>query len=72
MLSIANGGTAKVSLASGVNEAVGTLFLGSVQKRAGTYGSTSSAAAIKNDTYFTGTGILTVLHDKSGTLLRVQ
>ena len=70
-LSIGNGG-AKVSLAAGVNEAVRYLFLGTSQKRAGTYGSTSSAATVKDDTHFSGTGILTVLHDKSGTLMRVQ
>ena len=70
-LSIGNGG-AKVSLAAGVNEAVRYLFLGTSQKRAGTYGSTSSAATLKDDTHFSGTGILTVLHDKSGTLMRVQ
>ena len=71
-VSIANGGTAKVNLAAGVNEAVGTLYFGGVQKRAGTYGSSSSAATVKNDTYFSGTGILTVLHDKSGTLVGVK
>ncbi len=70
-LSIAEGG-AKVSLAAGVNEAVGYLFLGSVQKRVGTYGSTSSTAAFKDDTHFSGTGILTVLHDKSGTMITVR
>jgi len=69
-LSIGNGG-AKVSLATGVNEAVRYLFLGNSQKRAGTYGSSSSAAAVKDDTHFSGTGILTVLHDKSGTMIRV-
>ncbi len=70
-LSIADGG-AKVSLATGVNEAVGYLFLGGVQKRVGTYGSTSSTAAFKDDTHFSGTGILTVLHDKSGTMINVR
>ena len=68
---IADGG-AKVSLASGVNEAVRYLFLGGVQKRVGTYGSTSSTAAVKDDAHFSGTGILTVLHDKSGTLIGVK
>ena len=72
MLSIANGGTAKVNLAAGVNEAVGTLYFGGVQKRTGTYGSTGSAANVKDDTHFAGTGILTVLHDKSGTMIKVK
>ena len=71
-LSIANGGTAKVNLAAGVNEAVGTLYFGSMQKRAGTYGATGSGAQVIDTEHFAGTGILTVLHDKSGTLLRVQ
>jgi autotransporter-associated beta strand protein len=70
-LSIAEGG-AKVSLAAGVNETVGSLFLGGVQKRVGTYGSTDSSAAVKDDAHFAGPGILTVLHDKSGTLFKIQ
>ena len=71
MLVIGNSG-AKLNLASGVNEAVRYLLLGTSQKRAGTYGSSSSAAAVKDDAHFSGAGILTVLHDKSGTLFRVQ
>jgi autotransporter-associated beta strand protein len=70
-LSIAEGG-AKVSLAAGVNETVGSLFLGGVQKRVGTYGSSSSAATVKDDTHFEGPGMLTVLYDKSGTLFKIQ
>jgi autotransporter-associated beta strand protein len=70
-LSIAEGG-AKVSLAAGVNEAVGYLFLGDMQKRVGTYGSTSSAATVKDDAHFEGPGMLTVLHDKSGTTITVR
>ena len=64
--------TAKISLAAGVNEAVGQLYFGSKQRRVGTYGSTSSPAAVKDDTHFSGTGILTVLRDNSGTLISVQ
>ena len=71
-LRILNGGTAKVSLASGVNETVGWLYFGDKMQRAGIYGSTSSSAAIKDDTHFAGAGMITVLHDKSGSLLRVQ
>ena len=64
--------TAKINLAGGVNEKVGWLLYGDKIRRAGTYGSTSSAAANKDDTHFAGTGVLTVLHDNSGTLLRVM
>jgi autotransporter-associated beta strand protein len=71
-LTVANGGGAKVNLAAGVNEAVGRLYLGDKQRRVGTYGSTSSAAAVKDDTHFAGTGILTVLRDDFGTLISVQ
>jgi autotransporter-associated beta strand protein len=64
--------TAKINLAAGVNEAVGWLYFGDKMQRAGTYGSTSSTAATKDAAHFAGTGVLTVLHDKSGSLLRVQ
>ena len=64
--------TAKISLAAGVNEAVGWLFYGSAMKRAGTYGSSSSTAAAKDDTHFSGAGVLTVRHDNSGLLIRLQ
>ena len=68
-LSLANGGGAKVDLSAGVNEAVGYLYYGGRQQRAGTYGSTASAAANKNNEHFSGTGILRVLHDNAGTVL---
>jgi len=71
-LSIASGGTAKLSLATGVNESVGYLILGGVRKRVGTYGSTGSLAFFRDDTYFSGSGILTVRHDKSGTMISVR
>lgn len=64
--------TAKISLAAGVDEAVGQLYFGGKQRRVGTYGSTSSAASVKDDTHFAGTGILTVLRDDFGTLISVQ
>ena len=71
MVRIANGGGAKVSLAAGVNEAVGSLYFDNTQKSAGTYGATGSGAGTINDEHFAGSGILTVLHGKGGTLLRV-
>lgn len=52
---------AKVDLASGVNETVGCLYLNGTPMAAGTWGSTASSATYRNDTYFSGTGILTVL-----------
>lgn len=64
--------TAKISLASGVNETVGWLYYDKTMKRAGTYGSSSSSATSKDDTHFAGLGVLTVLHDNAGTVIRVQ
>lgn len=69
---IADGGGAKINLAEGVNEAVGNLYFGVKQKRLGTYGSTTSPAAVKDDEHFAGTGMLSVLRDDSGTLISVQ
>jgi len=63
-LSIAPTGTAKASIAAGQNLTVDTLTLGGVIRVNGTWGSTSSAATNKNDTYFAATtGILTVTND---------
>lgn len=71
-LSLANGGGAKVNLAAGVNEGVRYLYFGDKMKLVGTYGSTSSAATNKDDEHFSGAGILTVLHDNSGLLIKLQ
>jgi autotransporter-associated beta strand protein len=49
----------QVSIASGT-ETVGTLFFGGVQQAAGTWGSTASAATHRTNTYFTGTGMISV------------
>ena len=46
---------------SGATESVATLFFDDVQQLAGTWGSSSSTATYKNDTYFTGTGVVLVL-----------
>jgi len=70
-LVLANDG-AKVNLEPGVNEAVGWLYFGDKMQRAGTYGSTLSGASSKDDAHFSGTGILTVRHDRSGTLVRLR
>jgi len=69
---IANGGGAKVSLASGVNETVGTLYFGDMQKGAGTYGATGSGASKINDEHFAGSGVLTVLHGNSGSIMLLR
>jgi autotransporter-associated beta strand protein len=71
-LTLAGGGGAKVNLAAGVNESVRFLFVDSKMQRVGTYGSTGSAAAHRDDTLFSGTGVLTVLNDNSGTVIRMQ
>jgi autotransporter-associated beta strand protein len=64
--------TAKISLATGVNEKVGWLFYGGKMQRVGTYGATGSPATHKDDTHFSGLGVLEVLRDNSGTIIRVQ
>lgn len=51
-----NGG--KLDLATGVQEKVGGLVLGSTAQADGTYGSTASDADNTDDTYFSGEGIL--------------
>jgi autotransporter-associated beta strand protein len=64
--------TAKITLAAGVNETIGWLYYGGKMRSVGTYGSTGSAAVYKDDTHFSGTGVLTVLHDKSGLMLMMR
>ncbi len=51
----------RVTLNAGVNETVQRLYLNNAIQTAGTWGSSASAAQNKNDTYFAGTGVLTVL-----------
>lgn len=58
-LSIA-GGQGIVSLGAGINESVGALILGGFAQGDGTYGSTASAAQFTSDTFFSGTGIISV------------
>ncbi len=59
----------KVNLAAGVNEIVGALYFGTTIEAAGTYGSTLSAAIFKDDTRFSGTGILTVVPEPGSAAL---
>lgn len=55
---IANAG--KLDLGAGIAEPIRSLYLDGNRKGTGTYGSTASAAQHKNNTYFTGAGVLTV------------
>lgn len=64
--------TGVIHLSSGINVTVDTLWFGSTQKRAGTWGASGSGARYVDDTRFAGTGTLTVSRDKSGTLLTLQ
>ncbi|MFA6365253.1 MAG: dockerin type I domain-containing protein [Candidatus Paceibacterota bacterium] len=60
-LSISPTGSATASVAAGQNLTINTLTLGGVGTVSGTWGSTSSSATNKNNTYFAATtGILTV------------
>jgi len=65
-----------LSLDDGINETVKYLYLGDEAMPAGTYGSSTSAAAVKDDRYFAGTGILTVSSSagsvKKGTVILLQ
>ncbi|MEY4242463.1 MAG: hypothetical protein RLZZ245_48 [Verrucomicrobiota bacterium] len=48
------------------NETVGTLFFGDSQQISGTWGSSSSSATNQNNTYFSGTGVITVINGVAG------
>jgi uncharacterized repeat protein (TIGR02543 family) len=50
-----------VDVATAANETVNSLYYGTTQQAAGTYGSTSSDATHKDNTRFSGAGIVTVL-----------
>jgi autotransporter-associated beta strand protein len=57
-------------LNAGVNEVVGGLVLGGVaQTIAGTYGSTASLATFRDDRYFSGTGVVTLVPEPAHLLL---
>ena len=63
----------KLKLSSGVTEKVKYLYLSGVRMWIGTWGSTSSSATHKNDTYFApgSSGVLDVQSGPGGTLMRV-
>jgi fibronectin-binding autotransporter adhesin len=82
VLKLASGGSLStattVLIASGaamdldVNQTVDKLYLNGALQSAGTWGSTSSGAQNKNNTYFAGTGILTVSNGTGGTLFKFR
>ncbi|MHA3774152.1 autotransporter-associated beta strand repeat-containing protein [Verrucomicrobiota bacterium sgz303538] len=55
---LANG---KLNLGLGVNETIGSLYIGDLFAVAGTYGSSLSSATFQNDTFFSGPDIVTVV-----------
>ncbi len=52
---------AKIDVGSGVAETVYQLYLNNIAMAVGTWGSTSSAATNKNDSFFSGSGVISVL-----------
>ena len=63
-LVIANDGdtASGVTLASGVDDTIGSLLLGGVlQTTLGTYGSTTSGADVQSDEYFSGDGVVRIV-----------
>ena len=52
--------TGKVELPAGVNQRCGSLAIDGVAKPSGTYGSSASAAQVKDDAHFAGSGVLVV------------
>lgn len=64
--------TAKIRLDEGVSESVGRLLYGTVSKPVGTYGAAGSGADHIDDTHFSGSGVLRVLHSTSGTIMKMR
>jgi autotransporter-associated beta strand protein len=67
---------ARMQLDPDINETVRFLYLAGAPMPRGTYGGSASAAAYKNDTFFAGTGVLTVTGDATarwrGTVISVR
>lgn len=51
-----------IFLSNGVNQSVGTLLLNGVSQPAGTWGHSGSGSTFTNDSYFAGSGVLTVIN----------
>lgn len=60
-----------INLAVGVSETIEKLYLGGIESSCGSYGSSASSAYNKNDTYFSGNGVLLV-HPHHGTLILIE
>ena len=63
---------AKLDLDGGINDTVDELYLGGVLMHPGVWGSESSGATYPNDTYFSGTGVLTVTQGPRGSLFKFR
>ncbi len=64
LLVVSTGGS--IILDSGVNQIVDQLWLGGQWAVAGTWGSAASAATHKDNSYFNGSGLITVAHGNQG------
>ena len=56
-------------LAAGVNEILASLILGTEVQPPGTYGSTASAATFKDNEFFSGPGMLTVIPEPGAAMI---
>ncbi len=70
LLSIESGGV--VAVGGALTEEVGWLRINGTEKRAGTYGAAGSGAQYIDSTHFSGTGLIKVLHDNSGTIIIIR
>jgi autotransporter-associated beta strand protein len=74
-LTLAGGGTPGAAdrnfadLATGLDERIGALILGGVPQSPGSYGSTASPATFKNDEFFSGAGVVTVVPEPAAVSL---
>jgi fibronectin-binding autotransporter adhesin len=59
----------KVTLLQDVNETIGALYFGETAMPAGTYGAVGSGAGFESDTWFSGTGMLTVVPEPGSAAL---
>jgi len=71
-VTFAEGGAGMIDLPAGVNVTVSTLWHGERQRYAGTYGAQASGAQYVDNTRFSGSGTLTVLHGSGGTLIMLR
>ncbi len=58
-----------VTLAAGLNETVGALYLGSTGYFSGTFGAVGSGAGFESNTWFGGSGIITVVPEPATWML---